>query len=156
MSTATGRSHMVVLLFYVSYVSILSPCDACKVHTWILHWITYISIIFASYKGYMIVFYWFWEIFHSFPIFLELTLLWEKTLFSIFLSFREPNDVQMTCKFKGIIFWMDEGVGAKEAKKWRPQGIGPRGHILWPRGTHPFGPRGSVAVDLSSRSFLLT
>ena len=68
----------------------------------------------------------------------------------------DPNDVQMTYKFKGNVFWKEEGVGAKEAKKWRPKGIGPRGQILWPHGSHPFGPRGSVAVDLSSRSFVLT
>ena len=60
--------------------------------------------------------------FHSFPIFLELTLHRQKTLFSIFLSFRDANDVQMTYKFKGIIFWKEEGVGAKEAKKWMPEG----------------------------------
>ena len=62
----------------------------------------------------------------------------------------------MTHKFKGTIFWKEEGVGAKEAKMEarRPKGIGPHGQILWPLGTHPFGPRGSVAVDLSSRSFL--
>ena len=57
-----------------------------------------------------------------FPIFLELTLLWQETLFSIFLSFRDPNDVQLTYKFTGIIFWKEEDVGAKEAKKWRPEG----------------------------------
>ena len=44
------------------------------------------------------------EIFHSFSIFLELTLHSQKILFSIFLSFRDPNDVQMTYKFKGFIF----------------------------------------------------
>ena len=37
--------------------------DACKMHTWTLHCITYISIIFTSYKGYIIVLYWFWEYF---------------------------------------------------------------------------------------------
>ena len=95
-------------------------------------------------------------IFHSFPIFLELTLHCQKTLFSTFLSFRDPNDVQMTYKFKGIIFWKEEGVGGEKVEARRPKDIGPRGQILWPRGTHPFGPRGSAAVDLSSLSFLLT
>ena len=50
------------------------------------------------------------RIFHSFSSFLELTLLWQKTLFSIFLSFRDLNDVQMTYKFMGIIFLKEEGV----------------------------------------------
>ena len=85
-------------------------------------------------------------IFHSFPIFLELTLLWQKTLFSIFLSFRDPNDVQMTYKFKGIIFL--EGIrrrseGGEKVEARRPKGIGPRGQIIWPRGTPQNPPRTS-------------
>ena len=31
----------------------LGDVDACKMHTWTLHYITYITIIFASYKGYI-------------------------------------------------------------------------------------------------------
>ena len=69
-------------------------------------------------------------IFHSFPIFLELTLHWQKTLFSIFLSFRDPNDVQMTYKFTRIIFWKEEGIWAKEAKKWRPEGQNTWAHVM--------------------------
>ena len=60
--------------------------------------------------------------FHSFPIFLKLTLHWQKSLFSIFWCFRNPNDVQMTWKFTSISFWNEQSVGAKEAKKWKPEG----------------------------------
>ena len=35
----------------------------------------------------------------------------------------------------------------------RPKEGGPRSQIPWPHGTTHLGPRGSVAVDLSSRSF---
>ena len=60
-------------------------------------------------------------IFHSFPIFLELTLRWQKTLFSIFWCFRDPNDVQMTWKFTSISFTKEEDLGAKEANERRPE-----------------------------------
>ena len=45
------RRHMQVILHDL-YGHI---CDACKMHTWTLHYIAHISIIFASYKGYIIV-----------------------------------------------------------------------------------------------------
>ena len=60
-------------------------------------------------------------IFHSFPIFLELTLHWQKTLFSIFWCFRDPNDVQKTWKFTSIIFRKYEDLGVKEANERRPE-----------------------------------
>ena len=60
-------------------------------------------------------------IFHSFPIFLELTLHWQKTLFSIFWCFRDPNNVQMTWKFTSINFRKEEDLGVKEANERRPE-----------------------------------
>ena len=63
----------------------------------------------------------FFGIFHNFPIFMELTLRRQKTLFSIFWCFRDPNDVQMTWKFTSISFWKEEDLGAKEANKRRPE-----------------------------------
>ena len=36
--------------------------------------------------------------------------------------FQGLNDVIMSCKFMGIIFWKEEDLGAKEASKWRPEG----------------------------------
>ena len=53
---------------------------------------------------------------------MELTLRRQKTQFSIFSCFRDPNDVQMTWKFTSISFWKEQSVGAKEANKGRPEG----------------------------------
>ena len=36
--------------------------------------------------------------------------------------FQGLNDVIMSCKFTGIIFWKEEDLGAKEASKRRPEG----------------------------------
>ena len=60
-------------------------------------------------------------IFHTFPIYLELTLHCQKTPFSIFWCFRDPNDVQMTWNFAKIIFWKEQSVGAKEVQKWKAE-----------------------------------
>ena len=68
---------------------------------------------------------------------------------------QRPNDLQ---------FWEHlylEGrrpgsEGSKQTEVLGPKGGGPRGHSTWPRGAHSFGPRGSVAVDLSSRRFPVT
>ena len=100
----------------------LGYVDACKMHTWTLHFITCYSMLFASYKGYIHDLYWVLGIINNFPIFLELTLHCQKTPFSIFWCFRDPNDVQMTCKFTSISFWKEQSVGAKEANKRRPEG----------------------------------
>ena len=137
----------------------LGDVNACKMHTWTLHFITCYSMLFASYKGYIHDLYWVLGIINNFPIFLELTLRCQKTPFSIFWCFRDTNDVQMTWNFTGIIFL--EGTkrrrkGIEETETRRPKGVGPRGQIPWPRGVPHPGPRASAAVDLSSRSFVLT
>ena len=100
----------------------LGDVDACKMHTWTLHFITCYSMLFASYKGYIHDLYWVLGIINNFPIFLELTLHCQKTPFSIFLCFMRPNHVIMTWDFTGITFWKERNVGAKESKKWRPEG----------------------------------
>ena len=137
----------------------LGDVDACKMHTWTLHFITCYSMLFASDKGYIHDLYWVLGIINNFPIFLELTLHCQKTPFSIFLRFRRPNHVIMTWDFTGITFL--EGTkrrrkGIEETETRRPKGVGPRRQIPWPRGTHQNGPRASAAVDLSSRSFVWT
>ena len=68
---------------------------------------------------------------------------------------RRPNDL----KIYGHQFLegrrrMSEGGEEVEARG--PKHLGPRSQIRWPRGTHCFGPCGSVTVNLSSRSFVLT
>ena len=46
----------------------------------------------------------------------------EKPYFFLYL-FQGLNDVIMSCKFTGIIFfWKEEDLGAKEANKRRPEG----------------------------------
>ena len=48
------------------------------------------------------------------------------------------------------------GEGSEQTEVRGPNGGGPRGYSTRPRGTHPFGPRGSVAVDLRSTDIVLT
>ena len=78
---------------------------------------------------------------------------------SFLLCFRDPNVV--------IKFWKNTEVvilegrrrrskGIKQTERARQKGGGARGQVLWPRGAHPFGPRGSVAVDLRSTDIVLT
>ena len=98
-------------------------------------------------------------IFHSFPIFMELTLYSQKTLFLYTLMFqgpkRRPNDLEIyEHQFLEGTKRGSEGSVQMEARG--PEEGGPRGQIPWPRGTHHLGPRGSVAVDLFSRTFVLT
>ena len=77
-----------------------------------------------------------------------------------FLScFRDPNVVIKS--WKNIEVVILEGrrrrsEGIKQTELARQKGGGPRGQVLWPRGAHPFGPRGSAAVDLSSTDSVLT
>ena len=53
---------------------------------------------------------------------------------SFLLCFRGLNDVIMTCKFKGEIFWKEEDLGAKEASKRRPEGRKRVAHVARCRG----------------------
>ena len=79
--------------------------------------------------------------------------------FSMFLTFRDPTDVQMSYKFTGVIILEGEDLGAKEVNDWRPEdqkGGVPRGYSTRPRGPIPIGPRGPVCMDPSPRSILVT
>ena len=101
----------------------LGDVDACKMHTWTLHFITCYSMLFASYKGYIHDLYWVLGIINNFPIFLELTLRCQKTHFFYILMFqgpkRHPNDLKL---YGDHFFWKERNVGAKESKKRRPEG----------------------------------
>ena len=66
----------------------------------------------------------------QFPIYLELNLQNQKTPFSIFLTFSDPNDVQMTKYFTGVNFWKERSVGAKEANKRKPEGRKRWAHVV--------------------------
>ena len=48
------------------------------------------------------------------------------------------------------------GEGSEQTEARGPNEQGPRGQVHGPRGTHPFGPRGSVAFDLFSTDIVLT
>ena len=58
---------------------------------------------------------------HLFPIFMELTLHRQKTPFSYFNVFRDPNVNEITWKFTGVNIWKEEDMWAKEANKRRPE-----------------------------------
>jgi hypothetical protein len=75
--------------------------DACKMHTWSLHFTTWYSTLFASYIGYIHAFWWLLEIIHMFPNFIGLTWENQKISFSMFLTFMDPNGVQITWNFTG-------------------------------------------------------
>ena len=100
----------------------LGDVDACKMHTWTLHFITCYSMLFASYKGYIHDLYWVLGIINNSPIFLELTMRCQKTLFLYF----DVSGTQTTSKWpkilRGSLFWKERNVGAKESKKRRPEG----------------------------------
>ena len=113
-------------------------------HIKCIHELCIIILIFQSYLHHIRVISWFYNDFGNISQFFyvfELTLHWQKTLFSIFWCFRDPNDVKLTWKFMRIIFWKEESVGAKEVKKWRPEGrkrvaraarfLGHVGPLIW-------------------------
>ena len=78
---------------------------------------------------------------------------------SFLLCFRDLNDVQIIWKNTGVNI-LEGGrlgsEGSKQTEAGSPKEGGPRGLCTWPRGAHPFGPRGSAAVDLFSTDFVLT
>jgi hypothetical protein len=74
----------------------LSVPDACKMHTWSLHFTIWYSTLFASHIGYIHAFWWLLAIIHMFPNFIGITWESHKTSFSMFLTFRDPNGVQIT------------------------------------------------------------
>ena len=70
---------------------------------------------------------------------MELILRWQKNPISFLLCFRDLNDVIMTCKFKGVNILeggRPRSEGSKQTEARRQKGGGPRGQVLWPRGTH--------------------
>ena len=90
---------------------------------------------------------------------MELTLRSQETLFFFLLCFSDPNVVRKIWKNTEVIILEGSrrrSEGIKQTEPGRPKRGGPRGQVLWPRGAHSFGPRGSVAVDLSSTDSVLT
>ena len=87
---------------------------------------------------------------------MELTLRRQKTLFFL-LSFRDPNDVQITWKNTGVII-LEGGrlgsEGSKQTKAGSPKEGGPRGLCTWPRGAHQNRPRAPPRMGLFSNAFV--
>ena len=89
---------------------------------------------------------------------MELTLRRQKTLFFPF-KFQGPkrrlNDLQIY-GHQYLEGRRPVGEGSEQTEVRGPNGGGPRGQVQCPRGTTPFGPRGSAAVDPFSTAFVLT
>ena len=99
-------------------------------HVKCIHEFCIIILIFQSYLHHIRVISLFYIDFGNislFSNFLELTLHWQKTLFSIFWCFRDPNDVQMTWKFTGTIFRRNKAWGKRMEKSG-----GPKAERGWP------------------------
>ena len=89
---------------------------------------------------------------------MKLTLRRQKTLFFPFKfqgPKRRPNHLQIY-EHHFLEGTRLRGEGSEQAEPRGPKEVGPRGPCTWPRGTLPFGPRSSAAVDLSSTDSVLT
>ena len=61
-------------------------------------------------------------IFDMFPIFYAINPAQAENPISFLYCFRDPNDVQMTCKFTSVNIWKEEDLWAKEANKRSHEG----------------------------------
>ena len=68
---------------------------------------------------------------------------------------RHPNDLEIY-EHQFLEGTKHGSEGSEEMEARRTKEVGPCAQIPWPRGAHQLGPRGSVVVDVSSRSFVLT
>jgi hypothetical protein len=125
-------------------------------HTWSLHFTTWYSTLFASYIGYIHAFWWLLGIIHMFPNFI-VNLGKPENLFLMFLTFRDPNRVQITWNFAGVNFSMKQDFGEKEVQQRRSEeGMG-MAHVarcsgrVGPTSCHLVAPMSSIFVsfDLS-------
>ena len=91
-------------------------------------------------------------IFDMFPIFMELTLRRQKTLFFPFM-FQGPKRRPNNLKIYEHQYSEGTRLGSEGIKQMEPRGrkeVGPCGLCTWPRGTPQVGPRRSVVVELFS------
>ena len=68
---------------------------------------------------------------------------------------RRPNDLEIY-EHQVLEGTKRRSEGSEKVEAQRPNEVGPRDQIPWPRGAHQLGPRGSDAVDLHPRGFVLT
>jgi hypothetical protein len=128
----------------------LGDVDACKMHIWSLHFTTWYSTLFASYIGYVHAFWWLLGIIHMFPNFIRLTWENQKTSFSMFLTFRDPNRVQITRNFGGTSFSTEQDLLAKEMQQGSHEGQTGMAHTA--RFPAPMGPTRSPLLLRCRRS----
>jgi hypothetical protein len=125
-------------------------------HTWSLHFTTWYSILFASYIGYIHASWWLLGIIHMFPNFIGLTWENQKTSFFIFLSFRDPNRVQITWNFAGAGFYTKQDIGEKEVQQRRSEEEMGMAHAatclgrMGPTCCHLVAPMPSIFVSMDS------
>src|SRR6185369_4369215 len=98
-------------------------------------------------------------IFHKFPYFSGINpAVAENPIFYILMfqgPKRRPNDLKIyEHQFQFLEGTKRRSEGSEQTEARGPEEGGPRGQIPWPRGSHHLGPRGSVAVDLFSRTFV--
>ena len=81
----------------------------------------------------------------------------ENPLFFLYL-FQDLNDVIMSYKFRGSLFWKDKIMERKKSTNGvlEAKGEAPCGPCTWPHGTTPFRPRGPNWIDPSPPSILMT
>jgi hypothetical protein len=91
------------------------------------------------------------------PQFYWINLGKPETSFSMFLTFRDPNEVQITRKFVGASREQDFGAKVVQQGSQRgPNEHAPYSQIPWTRGVSLFPPHYSDAVDLRLDGFVLT
>jgi hypothetical protein len=125
-------------------------------YVWDVSFTTWYSTLFASYIGYIHAFWWLLEIIHMFPNFIELTWENQKTSFSMFLTFRDPNRVKITWNFTGANFSTKQDLGAKEMQQGSHEGQTGMAHAtrfpgrMGPTHSHLVAPMWLIFVSLDS------
>jgi hypothetical protein len=143
-----------VSTLYPSSSPILTrAADAWKMHARSLHFTTWYSTLFASYIGYIHDFWWLLGIIHMFPSFIGLTWENQKTFFSMFLTFRDPNRVQITWNFVGASFSTEQDFREKEVQQRRSEEETSMAHVA--RCLGRMGPTRSHLVALTPSIFVL-
>jgi hypothetical protein len=148
--------------FVPSYIEVVNLTGLSQVTVrlsispeWSLHFTTWYSTLFASYIGYIHAFWWLLGIIQIFPSFIRLTWESQKTYFSMFLTFRDPNRVQITWNFGGTRFSTEQDLGAKDMQHGSHEGQTGMAHAarFLGRMAYPFppiAPMPSIFVSLDA------
>jgi hypothetical protein len=107
-----------------------------------------ICIIYWLYSCFL----WLLGIIHMFPNFIGLTWENQKISFSMFLTFRDPNGVQITWNFAGASFSTEQDFGEKEVQQGSHEGQTSMAHVA--RFPGRMGPARSPHVALMPSIFV--